>query len=108
MYSTANDISAKNKKDLGRVIISSSKNGSNQVLVIPGSALVFKRRSRSATPSARWRCNLQESGPGRYVLNGSGLGRVVCMCLNLKQDRLWGFDRLICHLISTIGHLDGL
>ena len=107
MYSTANDISAKNKKDLGRVIISSSKNGSNQVLVIPGSALIFKRRSRSATPSARWRCNLQESGPGRYVLNGSGWAG-LSVCLNLKQDRLRGFDRLICHLISTIGHLDGL
>ena len=107
MYSTSNDISAKNKKDLGRVIINSSKNGSNQVLVIPGSALVFKRRSRSATPSARWRCNLQESGPGRYVLNGSGLGRVVCV-LKPKTRQIMGFDRLICHLISTIGHLDGL
>ena len=58
------DISQKNnsKTDLGRVIIR-NKNGTNQIIVIPASV---RRRSRSATPTTRWRSS-QETGPGRYV-----------------------------------------
>ena len=70
------------KKDLARVIIS-SKNGTNQVLVIPGSVAV-RRRSRSATPTTRWRGNSQETGPGRYALNGSGSAP-------LKTRQIMGF-----------------
>ena len=56
------DISQKNKTDLGRVIIR-KKNRTNQIIVIPASV---RRRSRSATPTTRWRSS-QETGPGRYV-----------------------------------------